>query len=56
MMFCLQAIDFFAQRGILYFIHPAPRFCYQTFTYIAATAQTASGKRTESNSGCGILS
>jgi hypothetical protein len=26
MMFGLQAIDFFAQRGILYFIHPAPPY------------------------------
>jgi hypothetical protein len=33
MMFGMQAIDFFAQRGILYFIHQAPPLLQNNYIY-----------------------
>jgi hypothetical protein len=59
-MFGVQAIKLFAQRGILYFIHQAPPSAIilelseaadflRTFTYIAATVESASAKITEGN-------
>jgi hypothetical protein len=44
-VFGLQAIDLFAQRRILYFVHQAPPIV----KYIASDAQLASRKITESN-------
>src|ERR1035441_10729966 len=53
-MFGLQAIYFCAQRGILYFIHPAPPFIKEHLHISPSQCKPQAKKEPEVTSGCGI--
>jgi hypothetical protein len=53
-MFGLQAIYFCAQRGILYFIHPAPPFVKEHLHISSSMRIPQAKKEPEVTTGCGI--
>src|SRR5215469_8422356 len=53
-VFGVQAVNLFAQRSVLNFIHRRPPWFHRTFTYSSGATQSASGKQGRLDRSCGF--